>query len=90
MIDPEVKKQIVVDAVQNNWNDELLLTILKATTEWKKTENNHGVYEKFPQQLKGQVDCDIVSNDFWSVQLLNEAEGRITETVQEEITWQRQ
>lgn len=35
MIDPEVKKQIVVDAVQNNWNDEFLLTILKATTEWK-------------------------------------------------------
>lgn len=56
----------------------------------EKTENNHGVYDKIPQQLKGKVDCDIVSNDVWSVKLLNEAEGRITETVQEEIIWQRQ
>ena len=56
----------------------------------EKTENNHGVYDKFPQQLKGKVDCDIVSNDVWSVKLLNEAEGRITETVQEEIIRQRQ
>ena len=56
----------------------------------EKTENNHDVYDKFPQQLKGKVDCDIVSNDVWSVKLLNEAEGRITETVQEEIIWQRQ
>ena len=33
--DPEVEKQVVVNAMQTNWNDELLLRNLKTTTDKK-------------------------------------------------------
>ena len=36
MDDPEVKKQVVVNAVRTSWNDELLSRIYKATTDWNK------------------------------------------------------
>ena len=40
MGDPEVKKQVVVNAVQTNWNGELLSRILKTTADWNKLKES--------------------------------------------------
>ena len=39
---------------------------------------------KFIQQLKNKADCDTVRNDVLPVKLLNEAEAKIVQMVQEE------
>ena len=84
MNDPEVKKQVVVNAVQTNWNGELLSRILKTTTDWNKLKRIMAFVIKFVQQLKNKVDCDSLSSDVLSVKLLNEAEAKMVQVVQEE------
>ena len=32
----EVKKQVVVNVLSTNWNDDLISRTLKATTDWNK------------------------------------------------------
>ena len=71
MDDPGDKKQVVVNSVHTNWNGELLSRILKATTIWNKLKKIMAFVIKFVQQLKNKVDCDTVSNDLFSVKLLN-------------------
>ena len=51
--DPEVEKQVVVNAMQTNWNDELLLRNLKTTTD-KKTEKNHAICDKICSIIEEQ------------------------------------
>ena len=84
MDDAEVKKQVVANAVQTNWNSELLSRILKTTIDWNKLKRIMTFVLKFIQQLKNKADCDTVSNDVLPVKLLNEAEAKIVQMVQEE------
>ena len=84
MDDPEVKKQVAANAVQTNWNSELLSRILKTTIDWNKLKRIMTFVLKFIQQLKNKVDCDTVRNDVLPVKLLNEAEAKIVQMVQEE------
>ena len=63
-------KYIVVNAVQTNWNGELLSRILKTTTDWNKLKRIVAFVIKFVQHLKNKVDCDSLSNDVLSVKLL--------------------
>ena len=83
MGDPEVKKQVVVNAVQTNGNGELLSRILKTTADWNKLKRIMAFVIRFVQQLKNKVDCDTVSNDVLSVELVNGAEAKIVRMVQE-------
>ena len=83
MHDQEVKKQVIVNVVQNNWNCELLSKILKATTDWNKLKRIMAFVIKVAQQLKNKADCDIVSNYVLPVKLLNETEAKIVQMVQE-------
>ena len=64
MDDPEVKKQVVLNAAQTSWNGELLSMILKATTDWNKLKRIMAFVVKLVQQLKNKFDCDTVSNNF--------------------------
>ena len=64
MDDPEVKKQVVLNAAQTSWNGELLSRILKATTDWNKLKRIMAFVVKLVQQLKNKFDCDTVSNNF--------------------------
>ena len=81
MKDPEVKKQVVI--VQTNWNDDLLSRISKATTDWNKLKRIITFVIKFLQRLKSKAYCDTLINDALSVILLNEAEAKIVQMVQE-------
>ena len=56
MDDPEVKRQVVVNAVWTSWNDELLSRILKATIDWNKLKRITTFVIKFVQQLKNEVE----------------------------------
>ena len=69
--------------MQTNWNGELS-RILKTTTDWNKLKRIEAFVIKFVQHLKNKVDCDSLSNDVLSVKLLNEAEAKIVQMVQEE------
>ena len=64
MDDPEVKKQVVLNAAQTSWNGQLLSRILKATTDWNKPKRIMAFAVKLVQQLKNKFDCDTVSNNF--------------------------
>ena len=71
MDDPEVKKQVHIEAMQTSWNDELLSGM------------TFGI--KFAQQWKNKVDCATANNNVLSVKLLNEAEAKIVQMVQETL-----
>ena len=51
MDDPDVKKQVVVNAVQTTWHGKFISRILKTTTDWNKLKKIIPFLIKFVQQL---------------------------------------